>query len=86
MALIPGGRFLLTSTLTGSLFLWDLGVNAGFHMKLFPIATLGAEGDSSVDDFHFYYQPTAKFEGIYIVTKFTSNSGYANISVVISIL
>lgn len=42
---------------------------------LFPIATLGAEGDSNVDDFCFEYQQTANFEGIYIVTKFTSNSG-----------
>lgn len=87
MALIPGGRFLLTSALSGSLSLWDLGVNAGFHMKLFPIATLGAEGDTrNVFDFRFDYQPTANFEGIYIVTKFTSTSGCANISFVIFIL
>ena len=83
MALIPGGRFLLTSAVTGSLFLWDLGVNAGFHMKLFPIATLVAE---DVDDFWFDYQPTENFEGIYIVTTFTFNSGYANISFVIFML
>jgi len=86
MALIPGGRFLLTSTSSGNLFLWDLGVNAGFHMKLFPIATLGAEGDSDMDDFWFDYQPTANFEGIYIVTRFTSNPEYANTSLVIFIL
>jgi hypothetical protein len=87
IALIPGGRFLLTSTSSGSLFLWDLGVNAGSHMKLLPIATLDAEGDSNVDHFCFDYQATADFKGIYMVTKFTSNkSGYANISLVIFIL
>ena len=52
-------------------------------MKLFPIATLVAE---DVDDFWFDYQPTENFDGIYIVTTFTFNSGYANISFVIFML
>jgi len=37
---VPGGRFLLTSNCKGELHLWDIGYNAGGHMKSSSIATL----------------------------------------------
>jgi hypothetical protein len=39
MALVPGGRFLLTSG-NGSVCLWDLGHNFGQPIKPFPIAVV----------------------------------------------
>ena len=88
MALIPGGRFLLTSTFSGNLFLWDLGFNAGSHMKSLPIAMLETTNEGSqevfdVDNFWFNCGPMADSGGIYVVTESNFTAQYANISHVI---
>ena len=88
MALIPGGRFLLTSTFSGNLFLWDLGFNAGSHMKSLPIAMLetneGSQGVFDMDNFWFNCGPIrADSGGIYVVTESNFTAQYANISHVI---
>ncbi|EDR03649.1 uncharacterized protein LACBIDRAFT_307066 [Laccaria bicolor S238N-H82] len=73
MALIPGGRFLLTSTYSGNLYLWDLGFNAGSHMKSLPIAMLetneGSQGGFDMDNFWFNCGPMANSGGIYVVAE-----------------
>lgn len=77
--LVPGGRFLLTSTNNGGLSLWDIGYNAGTHMKIFPIATLaGSSATSSSSVTNVGCTPDSS--GLYIFMKSRLVNGHAQVS------
>ena len=73
--LVPGGRFLLTSTNNGGLSLWDIGFNAGTHMKIFPIATLAAS-DATFNSSVAHVGCTPDSSGLYIFMKSWLVNGY----------
>lgn len=60
--LVPGGRFLVVSTTTGLLHLWDLGYNAE-AIHPFPLTSVSVRGPSSI-----HIQPTPDGQGFRLVS------------------
>jgi hypothetical protein len=71
--LVPGGRFLISRSMTGVIHLWDLGFTAEAIIKPFPIA--------SMEDVHpkiVGIQPTGDHLGIRLLLS--SGSEYVHLS------
>jgi hypothetical protein len=67
--LVPGGRFLITSTNTDIVQLWDLGFHPNILINQCPLASVHVSVLD--DDFELLVQPTVDQRGVLLLT--TSN-------------
>jgi len=65
MSLIPGGRFLICSTSTNLVQLWDLGVTPHTMITHRPLASMVVWGIES--DFELLMHPTPDGKGIFLL-------------------